>query len=343
MNKLVSLLTPGWNGKKFVHRLLNSILEQTYRPLEYIYVDDGSTDGTADIVLSYKSKFNKANIDFKFIQRENGGICEALMTGFQHVTGEYMSCPEYDDILLPYSVEEKVKYLEEHPDCAVVVAEAWVVNENNLEERKKLISNKNPNRFDRNHFHQCLTSNTIFNAACYMVRMSMFDKTHSNRTITPYKYGPNQQILLPLYYHYNRGFIETPLSLFVVRSNSLSHTSISYQQEISRSKEYHDLRHKILDSISMTSSDLLLYKKIVDIKYNRHILDIAIEYNLKDIFFCAYDELNKLNEISEYDKVLFLIMNNKIHNIIFRNLKKLSLHKMYIYYLLKHYSIISLI
>lgn len=43
---LVSLITPGWNGVSFVGRLLDSILNQTYPNMEYIYIDDGSTDGT---------------------------------------------------------------------------------------------------------------------------------------------------------------------------------------------------------------------------------------------------------------------------------------------------------
>ena len=53
-------------------------------------------------------------------------------------------------------LELKVKYLKEHSDCAVVTADAWIVNENNIAKRERLISNKNPNRFDRNHFYQAL-------------------------------------------------------------------------------------------------------------------------------------------------------------------------------------------
>lgn len=67
---LVSIITPGWNGKRFVHRLLNSILAQTYDNMEYIYIDDGSTDGTKDIVLSYKEKFDNRGIPFKLYTKK---------------------------------------------------------------------------------------------------------------------------------------------------------------------------------------------------------------------------------------------------------------------------------
>ena len=71
---LVSLITPGWNGVSFVGRLLDSILNQTYPNMEYIYIDDGSTDGTKDVVLSYKEKFQKAGISFEYVYKENGNF-----------------------------------------------------------------------------------------------------------------------------------------------------------------------------------------------------------------------------------------------------------------------------
>lgn len=297
-DNLVSLITPGWNGKQFVHRLLDSILEQTYRPIEYIYVDDGSTDGTADIVQSYKDKFEKANIYFKFIRQENGGISKALMTGFQHVTGEYMSCPEYDDILLPNSVKEKIKYLEDHPDVAVVTAEAWIVNEDNIEKRERLISNKNPNRFDRNHFHQALMGHSIFNAACHMIRMEFFDKTHPNRMIFPSRHLPNQQILLPLYYHYNRGFIEQPLSICVARNNSLSRSFPTLQSKIDITEEYKTILIKTISSINMPQSDIDFYKKRVEINVHKDYLLIGFNHKCKDLFMNSFHFLEQEHELN---------------------------------------------
>lgn len=278
-DNLVSLVTPGWNGKQFVHRLLDSIIAQTYRPIEYIYVDDGSTDGTAEIVQTYKEQFKIAGIDFKFVQQENGGISEALMAGFQHVTGKYLSCPEYDDILLPTSVEKRIQYLQNHPDCAVVSADAWVVTEANIEERKHKISHNNPNRFDRNHFYQALMSNSIFNAACNMLRMDLFDKTHTDRKIFSSRIAPNQQILLPLYYHYNRGFIEEPLSIFLIRQGSVSHPQKTLEIELNRDIEYRNILFHTLESIDMPNDLLELYKKRVEINVQKDFVWFGYIYN----------------------------------------------------------------
>lgn len=299
---LVSLVTPGWNGRGFVYRLLNSIIAQTYRPIQYIYVDDGSTDGTAEVVKEYKERFENAGIDFLFIHQENSGLCSALMTGFQYVKGEFLSNPEYDDILFPDSVSKRVDYLKKHNDCAVVVADAWIVQEGHLEDRTKLISNKNPNRFDRNHFYQCLMSNTIFNAACYMVRMDRFDETHPNRTIIPYQYGSNQQILLPMYYYWNRGFIETPLSLFINRDNSLSKLRRTIQDEISHDNEYKSLLYNILDSIEMPDEDRILYKKRIEINVQRDFLVFGKKYNDANLLFSARSYLLECGEITSINE-----------------------------------------
>lgn len=187
MDYLVSIITPGWNGVNFVHRLLDSIIIQTYKKIQYIYIDDGSTDGTKDVVLSYQSKFEEIGMSFIFISQENAGVTAALNTGLQYVKGDYLCWPEYDDFLTPDSIEKKLNYLLKHPNCAVVTSDAWLIYEDNISEKKGVLSNYNPNRFDKNHFIPLIMSNSIFTAGCHMVRMDLFDETHLNRSLFPSK------------------------------------------------------------------------------------------------------------------------------------------------------------
>lgn len=201
------------------------------------------------------------------------------MAGFQHVTGKYLSCPEYDDILLPTSVEKRIQYLQNYPDCAVVSADAWVVTEVNIEERKHKISHNNPNRFDRNHFYQALMSNSIFNAACNMLRMDLFDQTHTDRKIFSSRIAPNQQILLPLYFHYNRGFIEEPLSIFLIRQGSVSHPQKTLEIELNRDIEYQKILFHTLESIDMPNDLLELYKRRVEINVQKDFVLFGYIYN----------------------------------------------------------------
>ncbi len=317
---LVSLITPGWNGKEFVHRLLDSILQQTYRPIQYIYVDDCSTDGTVNVVKLYEQKFKDAGIDFIFVRRDkNGGLSETLMTGLLYVKGEFFSCPEYDDVLMSDSVGKRVTYLQKHPNYAVVAADAWVVFENNLDSRKQLISHKNINRFDLNHFHQSCLSRSIYNAACLMIRTSMFDETHPDRKFFSSRMAANQQILLPLYYRWNRGFIENPLSLFVIRPNSVSHGNNStLRHKLDRLEEYHKILFSTLDCIEMSDEDRILYKHRIDVNFQKDYLELGFNYGNRDLFNSAYLFLEEEGELPDGSNRKKVILNNTWQNIMYK-------------------------
>ncbi len=312
MQPLVSLLIPGWNGVKFVHRLLDSILEQTYSNIELIYVDDGSTDGTASIVLGYENKFLQKKYSFTYIRKNNGGVSSSINCGLQKVTGKYLCCPEYDDILTKNSIEERVKYLEEHPDCGVVTCDAYLVNENDLNHTIGVLSYYNPNRFDRNHFVQALMTKTIFTAACNMLRMSYFDETHPNRLIYDSRIGPNWQMLLPLYYKYNRGFIETPMVYYVIRKDSISHSSSNtWRKHLNSISEYKKIIFSTLETIEMPLSDRKLCIKIVNIKYALDYVNIGINNGQKKIFNDGMDELI-LNDYEHISRAYIKAMNNDL-------------------------------
>ena len=285
---LVSLITPGWNGITFVHRLLDSILAQTYLNIEYIYVDDGSTDGTKDVVLSYKSRFEARGISFKYIYKKNGGVSSAVQEGLKYVNGKYLGWPEYDDILTPDSIEKRVEFLEEHDDCAVVTCDAWLLDEHNTNKILGVLSRKNPNRFDRNHFVQALLSNTIFTAACHLVRMDVFDKTHPDRKIFSSWIGPNWQMLLPLYYNHNRGFIDEPLVYYLVRENSISHSHDTIEKQINAIEEYQRILYDVIDKIEMPTNDRRVYKKMIENKYAKDWCALGYKYNNKEIFDRGY-------------------------------------------------------
>lgn len=286
---LVSIITPGWNGKAFVHNLLDSLLAQSYDNMEYIYVDDGSTDGTKDTVLAYQDKFEARGIPFKYVYKENGGLCSALQEGLKHVRGELLCWPEYDDILLPTAMEKRVAYLENHPDCAAVTCDAWITPADDLEHPTDVLSFNNPNRFDRNHFVQLLTGNSIFTAACHMVRMDAFDETHPNRQIYQSRIGAIWQMLLPVYYKYNRGFIDEPLVKWVVRSDSVSNERYSEEKRIKADEEFLTIRLNVLESITMPEEDKRRYIEVA----KRDSADASIKngllYHSRTMFYRGYN------------------------------------------------------
>lgn len=75
---LVSIITPSYNSEKYLDAFFISILEQDYEKYEMIFINDGSTDRTENIVYKYKEKFEERNIRFVYLKQENGGQAKAM-------------------------------------------------------------------------------------------------------------------------------------------------------------------------------------------------------------------------------------------------------------------------
>jgi len=112
MNKipLVTIITPTYNRAGFLAQTAESILSQDYSNIEYIIVDDGSTDNTKKIVFQIKNKYKKRKI--VYIKQKNAGETAAVNKGLSLAKGEIIAIINSDDPLLPGSVDEIVEYLK---------------------------------------------------------------------------------------------------------------------------------------------------------------------------------------------------------------------------------------
>ena len=106
-SRLVSVIIPVYNCEDFLAEAIESVLAQTYRPIEVIVVDDGSTDQSADIARSYK--------EIQYIYQPNQGAAVARNTGLAAAQGEFIAFLDADDVWLPNKLEVQVGYLIEHP------------------------------------------------------------------------------------------------------------------------------------------------------------------------------------------------------------------------------------
>ena len=94
MKDKISVIIPCYNVDKYIEKCLESVLSQTYDDLEVIAVNDGSTDGTADLILKYKSDFR-----LRFIDKKNAGVTAARNTGIEAASGDYIAFVDSDDWL----------------------------------------------------------------------------------------------------------------------------------------------------------------------------------------------------------------------------------------------------
>ena len=117
-NPAISVVMSVYNGEKYLREAIESILNQTFNNFEFIIVNDGSEDGSLDIIKSY----NDSRI--VVVDQENTGLAIALNNGIQIAKGKYIARMDADDISLPNRLEKQFKFLENNPDCVAVGSNA---------------------------------------------------------------------------------------------------------------------------------------------------------------------------------------------------------------------------
>ncbi|MDO4186094.1 MAG: glycosyltransferase [Bacteroidales bacterium] len=98
---MISVIVPIYNIVDYLPHCLDSIVNQTYRDLEIILVDDGSTDSSGSLCDEYAKKDSRVRV----IHKANGGLSDARNVGLEQVTGEYVLMPDGDDVLHPQMIE----------------------------------------------------------------------------------------------------------------------------------------------------------------------------------------------------------------------------------------------
>lgn len=126
-NPLVSVVLPVFNGAGYLRESLDSLLRQTYQPLEIIVLDDASTDGTPGIAASYGSRIRSIRqpVNLGTFQNANRGIDLAL--------GEFIAIYHADDVYDSRIVEREVEFLQRHPEAGAVFCLDVFVDEQNRE------------------------------------------------------------------------------------------------------------------------------------------------------------------------------------------------------------------
>jgi cellulose synthase/poly-beta-1,6-N-acetylglucosamine synthase-like glycosyltransferase len=121
----LSVITTTCNGERFLPAAIESILGQTFTDFEYILVDDGSTDGTPDVLADYASRDARILLIHNHQPLGPGG---ALNCALQAARGRYVANLDHDDLARPARLERQAAYLDWHPAVGVLGAWAEVIS-----------------------------------------------------------------------------------------------------------------------------------------------------------------------------------------------------------------------
>lgn len=118
---LVTIVTPVYNQAEFLAETIESVLGQTYPNIEYIVVDDGSTDDSLKVAQRYVDRV-------RVISQENAGQAAALNVGWRMARGQILAYLSSDDRLLPGAVAAMVRMLDAAPECSVAYCDFWLID-----------------------------------------------------------------------------------------------------------------------------------------------------------------------------------------------------------------------
>lgn len=276
-NPLVSIITPCFNGEKVMYRLLDSILSQTYSNIEFIFVNDGSTDESEKVWKSYCDKFEEKGIKYHYIYQDNQGLGAAINAGLKCFSGDYLCWSDVDDYLEITSIEKRVEFLETHREFGCVSSDANIYKEDDLKNPIGTAGSWMKHKFDENQFFWMLTGQSLFCSGCHMLRTKCFLDVNPHRYIYPARRGQNNQLLLPIYYKYKRGYIDEPLYNYIIYKKSMSTQDETIELEMDRANEYTKILKWSIQQIDLTRKEKQYCNQIINMNRWKNFSNIYIK------------------------------------------------------------------
>ena len=229
----VSIIIPIYNVEQYIERCIISVINQTYRQLEVILVDDCSPDNSMSLARQLVDKStNKEGLTFKFIKRdENGGLSAARNTGIENATGDYLYFLDSDDELPINAIELLVNQVKIHPDVEIVMGRMKAFPNDmpyyNID-RYKDTPYINDNLWLREHFFTII--NTLPTNACNkLIRRDLI-----KRGLLTFKPGIIHEDQLWMYYIAKKvsrmAFVFEPTYIRYVNPGSIM-TTLDYEKE----------------------------------------------------------------------------------------------------------------
>lgn len=313
--KLVSVITPAYNAGKFIHKLLDSILLQTYPNIEMFVIDDGSIDNTADIVREYYEAFTNKGYALNYVYQENSGQSVAINKGLKLVKGDYLVWPDSDDYYATNdAIEKMVNRLESaSSEFAMVRVQERLIQEETGDTIciKGIYANEEE---PASLFRDCVLGHMYFMPGGYLIRFKTFVEENGLDIYTEKDAGQNWQMFMPVLYRHRCLTIKEPLYDVVIRAASHSRGQYEgFRRTLVKIGAYERTVINTLDHIkAMDEGERNMYKRIVHRQYASRRFQLAMESGKPEDVEKYYYELKKKHGASRKDSYLYFVYRHKI-------------------------------
>lgn len=314
---LVSIITPCYNGANYLQRFMDSVLNQSYSNMEFIFINDGSSDDTERIARSFERHFLERGIQYHYIYQHNAGQAAAINRGLSIMQGTYLTWPDSDDWMTEDCIEKKVAALEKHPEWAMVCCKTAVVHENDI---TKIVDVMERRSMDSEHFFDDLiTENDVYFApGGYMVRAAVLKDKLQDGRIFAGRGGQNWQLLLPVAYQNDCGFLPDILYYYLVRDSSHSHSVKEYEDQIERSFVHQKILTETIERMKIERVVKDRYLDIIAKKYTIQRFDYAYRFKKKADLSIYYREMNAQGLTNKEIKRKYYLTAHKTTNLLLR-------------------------
>lgn len=268
----VSIIVPVYNVEKYIHKCLDSLVNQTLKELEFIFVNDGSPDNSPKIIKEYQKKDKR----IKLLNKENGGQASARNLGLEHAKGEYIAFLDSDDYVKE-NMYETLYNRAKKDNLDIVICNNYLVYKDSLVENNPGITNK---------------KEKIISPREYItLSPSPWNK------IIRHEYLNQEKFKFP------EGIIYEDLASIpllglsnpkVVYLNTCLHYYVQSDSSTMRNKEYKSKYEDIFTAIEY------LYTNMIDKGYNKE-LEYMLTYHLLylgSLNFYQYKKYNQIDKIS---------------------------------------------
>ncbi|MDE2222744.1 MAG: glycosyltransferase family 2 protein [Candidatus Omnitrophica bacterium] len=207
-NPTVSVIIPAYNAAAFIAQTIESVLAQTYKNIEVIAVDDGSTDNTRQVTAQYKS--------VRYIYKKNGGPASARNTGIETSKGDYLAFLDADDIWEREKISRQIDCFKNNPALGLVYTAVNVIDEQGNFVRPKFSGNLSGRAFNGLFRKNHLTASAVMIKKSCLVDAGKFDEDLEIISVEDY------DLWLRVTALYEIACVNEPLTKYRLLDNSVS-------------------------------------------------------------------------------------------------------------------------